>query len=96
MCRLFYSYNHPTWPIYSHLSQRLAAKLGIGTISDQLSKICSTFDSFYLPQDAHPWAQVNSTITPYLREHPWGWIVESIDEHWKEKYAVVLRFLMRG
>ena len=93
--RIFYSYNHPSWPIYRYMSGRLGAFLGLEDFGLQLPLRCCRFDRFYLPDSAHPWALANSTITPFLSEHEWAWCSEAVDPSWREKYAVVLSYLLR-
>ncbi len=84
--RLFYTYNHPSWSVFKYLCEKIGDFVGID-IEGELDDICLDFESCYINDNLHPWAQVNSCITPYALEHGWNWVPDSIDSQWRFKYA---------
>ena len=91
--RLFYSYNHPAWPIIRHISLKIRQYLKESQTETCLPIDSAIFERYYMPEDAHPWAKVNCCVTPYLEEHNWQWVAMVMDQEWREKYSLVLRML---
>ena len=90
--RLFFTYNHPLWPVMRHLAIGIGKYLKMN-LCNELPIENKAYDNLYFNRTkVHLNALVNSTVTPYVAsELGWDWAVDNVDPYWRIKYKKLLK-----